>query len=725
MRKVNNNILWHRALRRFLPALFLMTVCSCSDNEESPGSGSQTEWTTQKVVVVLPLGENEDYEKRVVRTAEWFTENFEQAQSLLETGVRLELEWYDETTVDLENLAETLVDRDDVLAIIGPHYSVNLDVMAAVLSLHLKPMIAPIASSEEIVRKYSCGEAGTRTKRPFLWSLSETDISQSEVILSRIQSFGGETFAMITPENSYGKTFYEWTPFQAREMGLQLVSNLQYTDEASLRQVAQQTLTSGADYVVCAMSDAAECATVLEVRNALGDAAPQLFFTDTSMTPELLSQGQAAEGVQGTAMYADPTSGFQISYEERFGETPTVVEPQFYDALLLVGLGANYLLSGQAEDLNAALQDLTLPREGEPKIGWNAMGMVECRTLIEAGNLPRIKGAGGILEFDESSLTSVLHSTYVHWMVYNGEFVSIDYASSDPDNRTSETMASWNWRIQDSSININEGQSIDYPELQDQWAVLVGGSDTWANYRHQADVLNLYQQLRANGFDDDHIILILRDDLAYHEQNPEQGVIRATPDGANLYENVQIDYRADTLTTADIPLIMTGQSSAHLPVTLNTNSHSNVLFYWSGHGMSGAFPWLSQDDYFNAETLSTMLQAMSGADCFRKLLICTEPCFSGGVVSVSEGLPGILSIASCAADESSFADTYSTELRTWMSDRFSNNLVTCAGGDPDMSFYDLYQYLVSHTLGSHVGIYNATNFDNLRLATLGEFFHKQ
>jgi legumain len=33
------------------------------------------------------------------------------------------------------------------------------------------------------------------------------------------------------------------------------------------------------------------------------------------------------------------------------------------------------------------------------------------------------------------------------------------------------------------------------------WAVLVAGSNTWYNYRHQADVFHAYKMLLAKGFD--------------------------------------------------------------------------------------------------------------------------------------------------------------------------------------------------------------------------------
>jgi glycosylphosphatidylinositol transamidase (GPIT) subunit GPI8 len=68
-------------------------------------------------------------------------------------------------------------------------------------------------------------------------------------------------------------------------------------------------------------------------------------------------------------------------------------------------------------------------------------------------------------------------------------------------------------------------------------------SKGWENYRHQADVLHTYQLLKKNGFDDEHIILILADDLANSSSNLLPGVVRNEPGGENLYKNVTVDYK--------------------------------------------------------------------------------------------------------------------------------------------------------------------------------------
>ena len=66
---------------------------------------------------------------------------------------------------------------------------------------------------------------------------------------------------------------------------------------------------------------------------------------------------------------------------------------------------------------------------------------------------------------------------------------------------------------------INQSFSADVvthelPQTTDRWAVVISPSTSWTNYRHQADAFAMYQLLRQDGYDDDHIILIVEDNLA-------------------------------------------------------------------------------------------------------------------------------------------------------------------------------------------------------------------
>ena len=85
----------------------------------------------------------------------------------------------------------------------------------------------------------------------------------------------------------------------------------------------------------------------------------------------------------------------------------------------------------------------------------------------------------------------------------------------------------------------------------DNWAVLIAGSNTWANYRHQSDVFHAYQVLKKNGFSQDRIITFAFDDIANNIKNPFKGKVFNKPSGNNpgvdVYQGVVIDYKGTSV----------------------------------------------------------------------------------------------------------------------------------------------------------------------------------
>ncbi len=80
----------------------------------------------------------------------------------------------------------------------------------------------------------------------------------------------------------------------------------------------------------------------------------------------------------------------------------------------------------------------------------------------------------------------------------------------------------------------------------ENWAVLVAGSHTWSNYRHQADVYHAYQVLIKGGYDANKIITLAYDDIAHHLTNPFKGKVFNKPTykepGVDVYAGIKIDY---------------------------------------------------------------------------------------------------------------------------------------------------------------------------------------
>ena len=775
-----------------------MGLMGCSTEDDTIVYQQSRRWVEKTVAVVAPTSADAATKARFERTAQWFLDNLHQAQLHDTLCIDLKLEWHDELTEDLAQLGETLAHREDVMAVIGPFGNDGVALLAPACQQTQKPVIAPTATSEDVIRRFAVGTAGVTNKKPFLWALTETDITFCEVLISMYAAYvkslttelGTSTpAALFSPDNSYGRTFFDWGPYQATEMGIPFSHNDRYADDADLHRRMKAYLDELGDLPgyssinigsFCVIETLQQLYDVARVRlewwginpdEPMGEGKEDVqqlvefwgrtYFAFSNLTQEGLDAlGQkgadALEYYQGFSPYADPTTGFEKSYEVKFGTKPTFAECKFYDALMLAAFAASYEAHraneaneaheayGANESFNKAIIAITTPQAQQLSgTAWSTMSMQLYLKALEEGRLMDFKGASGDIRFDSETYTSAVHTTYVHWQIKDGRVTHQNYLSSDGSHRTGSTMATWNWLManpEEAFANEaeNKDAGISYPPLKDQYAVLVQGSNGWSNYRHQADVLSVYQMLRKNGFDDDHIILIIDKALASDSKNAEPGIIRAEDNGPDLLSGAVIDYDNADLTPVDICNIISNYSppsQATLSLSgqnLQAGAASNLLLFWSGHGHNRAsngadeLAWRDNDigQGMTAELLRQTVSQMQQQGRYRKMLILTEPCFSEAVITPLTGIPGVLAISSAGTYEQSFADNWSSELGVWRCDRFTRNLVTHLTDSPTSTYRDLYLYCASHTLGSHVHIVNSAHFGNLYTTGPQEFFEK-
>lgn len=125
-------------------------------------------------------------------------------------------------------------------------------------------------------------------------------------------------------------------------------------------------------------------------------------------------------------------------------------------------------------------------------------------------------------------------------------------------------------------------------EHTSNWAVLVGTSRFWFNYRHLANVLSLYRTVKRLGIPDSQIILMLPDDMACNPRNAFPGTVYNNADrGLDLYgENIEVDYRGYEVTVENFIRLMTDRVAEDMPRSkrLMTDERSNILVYMTGHG---------------------------------------------------------------------------------------------------------------------------------------------
>ena len=708
----------------FLLSLLASFTClACSDNSSTAASENKNE-SLQKVKIAMILPRDEVNAKRYDRLVNWFDENLAKTaqtmQSLADSAFTFEYEWYDENTVNIDSVSRALAKREDILAIVGPKNSANVDIAANNCARTGKTILAPTASSAEVIRKYA--------SKKWFWDLSETDITQSELLIAQAEAYGAKKISLLASDGEHGKTFVDWFAFQAKELGVEIGQIHTYSEAAGLASAASEAMDDGSDVIIVAPEKKEDVEIILK-KHKNSKNKPVLQFSDIAFAPAILDY-EGAEGIEGTSMYADPESGFQIAYEVKFGEVPINSEAQIYDALTILAFAEMDILKGNANDLDEAIPHVTANDSTKAEyIAWDYEGMVRAMTGIATGDYYNIRGASGKLNFDSENGSVVTQSIYCHWMVYEGKFLPLEYISSTGTNRSSATLASWNWSATKMQDFENKGK-FKYPEHKSNYALLVAASGTWENYRHQADILNVYQILKFLGYDDDHIVLIMEDDLANNSKNPYKGEVRRY-DEQNLYVDVEIDYKLKDLESGDIVKILMGQKSSKLKHVIDADSNTNVLVYWSGHGAPGSLIW-GEKSGFTYGQMEDVLNELHENAKYRKMLWLVEACFSASVCQAAEDseIPGVMCITAANENETSKADIYNNDYGVYMTNRFTEILTGLlsavvakkqAGETPDMQFSDIYYYLFKYTLGSHVTVVNANNFDNLYTAGIREF----
>ena len=660
--------------------------------------------------MVLPEKDRESIWNNALELA---AENIKQAF----IGVKVVYEWYDEESVNLTEIGVSLSNREEIKGVIGCSVSANTKKLALALAKkkkNIKPLFT-FSTSQELPRVFG--------HRGFLWGLCETDVSQSEIILSCISNEHPEfkNVALLAADDMYGQTFVDWFAFQAVELNLEPVSIETYSKSSELESCLERILDSGADAIVCSPVTADDVIPVqdyidrfmYESEDGRGIA---LMFTDRAYNKAILEGEYPVDYISGLAPASHPNSGFSVSYDALYDRVPFAGEAEAYDAVLISTLASIWAEKNEEEDLNKAVSAL-LNGKADSQGGWTAGMISNYYHAIMAGETPAISGATGTLDFDSQYYTTIRSTSYARWITYNGKMIIIDYYSRNGEGHTSSPVAAWEWKkehIQDFGESSNE---INYPELNDNYAVLVAGSEGWYNYRHQADVLGFYQYLKGKGYDDDHIILIMADDIAFNELNPLQGVVRREISGENLYENVQIDYKLGDLTLKDLKQILTSGPSEKYPVTLGSSENDNVLFFWSGHGTKKGWSWKETEDV-SPEFAHEMFSAMK----FRKQFAIIETCYSGVVGEGCTGIPGLLMMTAANPYEPSKAYAFDDEIGVDLSNTFTASILSHLEQNPQSVIRDLYLHAFDKTNGSHVMVYNSDWYGSLYLNDMREYW---
>ena len=254
----------------------------------------------------------------------------------------------------------------------------------------------------------------------------------------------------------------------------------------------------------------------------------------------------------------------------------------------------------------------------------------------------------------------------------------------------------------------------------DNFAVLVAGSNTYTNYRHQSDVFHHYHILVDRGINPDNIIVFAYDDIANNKKNPFPGKVFNSPEGKDVYAGVVIDYYGEDVTPNNFLAAITGDAdglkikdSRTNPKVLTSTENDNVYFFFSDHGSDNliAFP----STYLYSDELIAAFMTMYEKKMYKELVFYLEACHSGSMFN--KLLPNNISIYTTTAanpDESSYAEYCSyqakingTLIGSCLGDEYSCRFMEDIDSRPgdklkDYTMQQQYQYLVKAVEGSHV-----------------------
>ena len=661
--------------------------------------------TVRKVKIAVVL--SHDSFDRWERIMNWAQMNISKA-----TDICPVFDFYDEDSHDMMTLAYDLANDESISCVIGCESDENTEIMAYQISRlkNPKPMFT-FNSSQEVIRKYS--------KMGFMWGFSESDITQSEVILAQIATdIYNREVALIASKSSYGQTFIDWFAFQASELGLNPLRICSYDNISEIAPLLEELASLNCP-IVCVPDSPLEAAEM--IKNTSNGYFSHKAFSNKTL--EILKQSGTENDfiMHGVTMVSNPSSGFHDIYEARFNQTPVFGEAQLYDAIMVTCL-AHAMADKFSTSINHAIRDL-LAADDIHLGGWTSEGIQSAfEQIVNEHSIPNISGAIGKFIFSPDKHTIINYSTYAVQYMSKFRFYQTDFVSRGGNAGSSEHEA-WIWnKIFNQDFDFSQ-EDTNLKPCEGNKAVLIASSSGWKNYRHQADILAYYQLLKKNHFTDDDIILIIDDNLAYDEKNPYPGqIIRDYKTLQNLYTDVKVDYKLSHITPFDLKNILLGKSSEKLPIVLNSDAHDNILLLWSGHGAPGTLLWNENQKTITGNFMYDLFNEMYQAGKYRKLFSIIETCYSGSVASKCVGIPNLLLMTAANDQETSKAELFVPLWNTYLTNSFTSATLEAIQNPKVSSIRDLYSEAFSNTMGSHVTIYNTENFGNIFFNYVGDYF---
>ena len=243
----------------------------------------------------------------------------------------------------------------------------------------------------------------------------------------------------------------------------------------------------------------------------------------------------------------------------------------------------------------------------------------------------------------------------------------------------------------------------------DNWAILIGASRFWFNYRHMANTLGLYRIVKKLGIPDSQIILMLADDIACDPRNRFPGNVWADEARAlDLYgSEVEVDYKGREVTVENLIRLLTGRHPTSTPSSkrLLSTSNSNVLLYLTGHGGEDFLKFQDSEE-LGAWDLADAIAQMHEKKRYNEMLIIVDTCQANSMYSKIYS-PNVIAVGSSKVGQNSYSYHNSPDLGIALIDRFTSHLLSYLSGiskTSSKSLMDLFNSFDPSELFSDPGV---------------------
>jgi glycosylphosphatidylinositol transamidase (GPIT) subunit GPI8/ABC-type branched-subunit amino acid transport system substrate-binding protein len=616
----------------------------------------------------------------------------------------------DTSSGDLITYAQDLAQDPRISVVIGPYSSEELFQIADIFIGNQKILISPSASSDEIFRAYT----GTGN----IWRTISNDSDITSIVMQHIKSRNAKSVALLSINNSYGKTFYDWIPYWAIENGVNITGMEEYSIPDQIPEMVNRLCAKNPDYLILVQSGSLnEINVVLDTEKKI-NASSHLYLiypdidvqariqerTDPKKLTALLRSGLWKEAEFNTLSTTLPDNTLMLMSKMGDSHLPDEIKaisnisqlslvPEAYDALLVAAaVMARYTAYPDKSPMSAA-NTVLLNGSGNP-LPWTIEGFQSGFNQILEGNIPILTGTTGPIVFHPEGVDR-RHPWYETYRIEEGKIIP------DPVNYQKQTKSGNYFVMQENVSASSSPNTYDLPHGE-FWAVIGALSRDWKNYRHQADALTIYQVLKERGVPDDHLILLVYDDIPKDKQNMKPGEVYHIPGTDEVRKSAVPDYVSFQVNKKMLTDVLGGTGKYHDKPVLHSDENSTVLVYLSSHGAPGGDLLFGDgDERLSPDEISLIINKMANDKKFGRMVLILESCFSGAIVDKVR-IPKVLILAATSGNETSKSAIYDSVLSNWLSDEFTAQLITLLrDSDQPLTVLDFYKGIYYHVRSSH------------------------